>query len=121
MPGYIDQYLRVSTQEQTKGFSLGTQEAVGREIAKEKGLKVRLRNEGVGSSIRQYRPVLEGLKDNIDGGYLKHPWIHTRSRLYRSVAGSFFRKDYLDKYNVSLTKSISDMRSISTPWKNGSS
>lgn len=92
MPGYMDQYLRVSTQEQRKGFSLDTQEAVGRKIAKEKGLKVRLRNEGVGSSIRQYRPVLEGLKDNIDGGYLKHPWIHTRSRLYEVLPAVFLEK-----------------------------
>ena len=38
MTEYFDCYIRVSTQEQTKGFSLDTQEEVGRKLAKEKNL-----------------------------------------------------------------------------------
>ena len=66
MTEYFDCYIRVSTQEQTKGFSLDTQEEVGRKLAKEKGLKFRLRNEGGRSSTIHYRPVLEELKDDIE-------------------------------------------------------
>ena len=107
MTEYFDCYTRVSTQEQTKGFSLDTQEEVGRKIAKEKGLTFRLRNEGGKSSTIHYRPVLEELKDDIEKGTVKHLWVYDRSRLFRSLNDSlFFRKDYLDKYKVSFYEGV---------------
>ena len=107
MTEYFDCYIRVSTQEQTKGFSLDTQEEVGRKIAKEKGLKFRLRNEGGRSSTIHYRPVLEELKDDIERGVVKHLWVYDRSRLFRNLNDSlFFRKDYLDKYKVSFYEGV---------------
>ena len=107
MTEYFDVYIRVSTQEQTKGFSLDTQEEVGRKIAQEKGLKIRLRNEGGRSSTIHYRPVLEELKDDIAKGLVKHLWVYDRSRLFRNLNDSlFFRKDYLDKYKVSFYEGV---------------
>ncbi len=107
MNQYFDCYIRVSTQEQTKGFSLDTQEEVGRKIAKEKKLKFRLRNEGGRSSTIHYRPVLEELKDDIEKGLVKHLWVYDRSRLFRNLNDSlFFRKDFLDKYKVSFYEGI---------------
>ena len=107
MTKYFDCYIRVSTQEQTKGFSLDTQEEVGRKIAKQKKLKFRLRNEGGRSSTIHYRPVLEELKDDIEKGHIKHLWVYDRSRLFRNLNDSlFFRKDYLDKYKVSFYEGI---------------
>ena len=107
MTEYFDCYIRVSTQEQTKGFSLDTQEEVGRKLAKEKGLKFRLRNEGGRSSTIHYRPVLEELKDDIEKGLVKHLWVYDRSRLFRSLNDSlFFRKDFLDKFKVSFYEGV---------------
>ena len=107
MTEYFDVYIRVSTQEQTKGFSLDTQEEVGRKIAQEKGLKLRLRNEGGRSSTIHYRPVLEALKDDIAKGLVKHLWVYDRSRLFRNLNDSlFFKKDYLDKYKVSFYEGV---------------
>jgi len=92
--------MRVSTTEQTKGFSLDTQTKIGKQIAVEKGLKFRLRDEGGRSSIR-LRPVLEELKDDIARGLVKHLWVYDRSRLFRDETdSSLFRKDYLDKFGV---------------------
>ena len=107
MTEYFDCYIRVSTQEQTKGFSLDTQEEVGRKLAKEKKLKFRLRNEGGRSSTIHYRPILEELKDDIEKGVVKHLWIYDRSRLFRNLNDSlFFRKDYLDKFKVSFYEGV---------------
>jgi site-specific DNA recombinase len=107
MTEYFDCYIRVSTQEQTKGFSLETQEEVGRKLAKGKKLKFRLRNEGGRSSTIHYRPVLEELKDDIEKGRVKHLWVYDRSRLFRNLNDSlFFRKDYLDKYKVSFYEGV---------------
>ena len=103
MVDYLDCYIRVSTQEQTKGFSLDTQEDIGKKIAKQKKLKFRCRNEGARSSTIHYRVILEELKDDIENGLVKHLWVYDRSRLFRNLNDSlFFRKDYLDKYKVSF-------------------
>ena len=100
MTDFLDCYTRVSTTDQTKGFSLDTQSKIGEKIAVEKGLKFRLCDEGGRSSIR-FRPVLEDLKDNIERGLVKHLWVYDRSRLFRDETdSSLFRKDYLDKFGV---------------------
>ena len=70
MTQYFDCYIRVSTTEQTKGFSLDTQREIGEKLADQKGLKFRLRDEGGRSSTIGYRPVLEELKEDIERGGL---------------------------------------------------
>ena len=96
MTEYFDVYIRVSTQEQTKGFSLDTQEEVGRKIAQEKGLKIRLRNEGGRSSTIHYRPVLEELK--IKSLFFTYTSIFQNKpdmlEIYR-----YFRINYFDTIN----------------------
>ena len=100
MTDYLDCYTRVSTTDQTKGFSLDTQSNIGEKIAHDKGLKFRLRDEGGRSSIR-FRPVLEDLKDDIEKGLVRHLWVYDRSRLFRDETdSSLFRKDYLDKFGI---------------------
>lgn len=102
MNDYFDCYIRVSTQEQTKGFSLDTQEEIGKTLSKKMNLNFRLRNEGGRSSIR-FRPVLEELKEDIEKGLVKHLWVFDRSRLFRDETDSvLFRRNYLEKYNVSF-------------------
>ena len=100
MTDFLDCYTRVSTTDQTKGYSLDTQSKIGEKISVGKGLKFRLRDEGGRSSIR-FRPVLEDLKDDIERGLVKHLWVYDRSRLFRDETdSSLFRKDYLDKFGV---------------------
>ena len=92
MTEYLDCYIRVSTTEQTKGFSLDTQTEIGQKISGEKGLKFRVRDEGGRSSTIGFRPVLEELKDDIERGLVKHLWIYDRSRLFRDEThSSLFR------------------------------
>lgn len=101
---YLDCYTRVSTAEQkTEGSSLTVQEDIGKRVAKKLGLKFRHRNEGARSSTIHYREVLEQLRSDITNGKVKHIWCLDRSRLFRDMTdGLMFRRDYLEKYGVSL-------------------
>ena len=101
---YLDCYTRVSTTEQKKsGNSLVVQRDTGKRVAKKLGLKFRHRDEGSRSSTIHYRDVLEQLKDDIEKGLVKHVWCQDRSRMFRDMTdGLLFRRDYLEKYGVSL-------------------
>ena len=66
MSKFLDCYFRVSTQEQTKGQSLDTQQEYGKKIAEKLGLKFRPRDEGAKSSTRGFRPKLEEIKEDIE-------------------------------------------------------
>ena len=88
MNEFFDCYIRVSTQEQTKGFSLDTQKEIGMKISKKMKLKFRLRDEGGRSSTIHFRPVLEELKEDIEKGLVKHLWVFDRSRLFRDETDS---------------------------------
>ena len=103
MSKFLDCYFRVSTQEQTKGQSLDTQQDYGQKIAKKLGLNFRPRNEGAKSSTRGFRPQLEEIKEDIENGDVKHLWVFDRSRLFRDETDSvLFRRNYLEKFNVSF-------------------
>ena len=103
MSKFLDCYFRVSTQEQTKGQSLDTQQEYGQKIAKKLGLNFRPRNEGAKSSTRGFRPQLEEIKEDIEKGNIKHLWVFDRSRLFRDETDSvLFRRNYLEKFNVSF-------------------
>ena len=103
MSKFLDCYFRVSTQEQTKGQSLDTQQDYGQKIAKKLGLNFRPRNEGAKSSTRGFRPQLEEIKEDIEKGIVKHLWVFDRSRLFRDETDSvLFRRNYLEKFNVSF-------------------
>ena len=103
MSKFLDCYFRVSTQEQTKGQSLDTQQDYGEKIAKKLGLNFRPRNEGAKSSTRGFRPQLEEIKEDIEKGIVKHLWVFDRSRLFRDETDSvLFRRNYLEKFNVSF-------------------
>ena len=101
MTQHLDCYFRVSTQEQTKGQSLDTQQEYGEKIAKKLNLKFRPRDEGAKSSTRGFRPQLEEIKEDIEKGLVKHLWVFDRSRLFRDETDSvLFRRNYLEKFNV---------------------
>ena len=103
MSKFLDCYFRVSTQEQTKGQSLDTQQDYGEKIEKKLGLNFRPRNEGAKSSTRGFRPQLEEIKEDIEKGIVKHLWVFDRSRLFRDETDSvLFRRNYLEKFNVSF-------------------
>ena len=79
------------------------QRDTGKRVAKKLGLKFRHRDEGSRSSTIHYRDVLEQLKDDIEKGLVKHIWCQDRSRMFRDMTdGLLFRRDYLEKYGVSL-------------------
>ena len=71
MSKFVDCYFRVSTQEQTKGQSLDTQQEYGQKISNKLGLNFRPRNEGAKSSTRGFRPQLEEIKEDIEKGLIK--------------------------------------------------
>ena len=104
MNEYLDCYTRVSTTEQSKdGSSLIVQRDIGKRVAKKLGLKFRHRDEGARSSTIHYRDVLEQLKQDIADRKVKHVWCLDRSRMFRDMTdGLMFRRDYLEKYKVSL-------------------
>ena len=101
---YLDCYTRVSTAAQkTDGSSLTVQADIGNRVAKTLGLKFRHRDEGSRSSTIHYRDVLEQLKDDIEKGLVKNIWCQDRSRMFRDMTdGLLFRRDYLEKYGISL-------------------
>jgi len=100
---YLDCYTRVSTtQQKTDGNSLEVQEVLGKEVSKKLGLKFRHRNEGSQSSTIGYREVLAELKHDITQGKVKNIWVQDSSRMFRSHEGILFRKDFIEKYGVSL-------------------
>jgi len=101
MTHYLDCYFRVSTQEQTKGQSLDTQQEYGKKIAEKLNLKFRPRDEGAKSSTRGFRPQLEEIKEDIEKGLVKHLWVFDRSRLFRDETDSvLFRRNYLERFDV---------------------
>ena len=101
MTKFLDCYFRVSTQEQTKGQSLDTQQEYGKKIAKKLNLKFRPRDEGARSSTIGFRPRLEEIKEDIEKGLVKHLWVFDRSRLFRDETDSvLFRRNYLEKFDV---------------------
>ena len=103
MTQHLDCYFRVSTQEQTKGQSLDTQQEYGEKVAAKLNLKFRPRDEGAKSSTRGFRPQLEEIKEDIEKGIVKHLWVFDRSRLFRDETDSvLFRRFYLEKFNVSF-------------------
>ena len=97
-------YTRVSTTEQKRGGnSLEVQKDLGKKVSKKLGLKFRHYDEGSRSSTIHYRDVLEELKDDILRGKIKNIWVQDRSRLFReSVDGLLFRRDFLERFNVTL-------------------
>ena len=101
MTQHLDCYFRVSTQEQTKGQSLDTQQEYGEKIAKKLNLEFRPRDEGAKSSTRGFRPQLEEIKEDIEKGLVRHLWVFDRSRLFRDETDSvLFRRNYLEKFDV---------------------
>ena len=101
---YLDCYTRVSTDVQEKdGNSLQVQEQLGKNVAQKLGLSFRHYAEGSRSSTIHYREKLEALKDDIKTGKVKNIWTQDRSRLFRDMTdGLLFRRDYLERYKVTL-------------------
>ena len=101
---YLDCYIRVSTKEQAvEGNSLVVQRVTGQKIAKKLQLKFRVRDEYAKSSTRDYREVLEQIKDDIVAGKVKNIWCIERSRMFRDMTDALlFRRDYLERYDVKL-------------------
>ena len=100
---YLDCYIRVSTTvQQQDGNSLQVQTKLAEHVSKQLGLKLRLRNEGARSSTVGYREELEQLKFDIQQGKVKDLWIQDKTRLFRSIEGILFNRDYIEKYKVNF-------------------
>jgi hypothetical protein len=109
---FLDCYMRVSSNTQRdEGNSLSVQEDMGREVSKKLKLTFRPHMEGSRSSTIHYREVLEELKYKISTGEVKNIWIQDKSRLFRDMTdGMLFRRDYLEKYRITLFEGISPTR-----------
>ena len=100
---YLDCYIRVSTTvQQQDGNSLQVQTKLAEDVSKQLGLTLRLRNEGARSSTVGYREELEQLKFDIQQGKVKDLWIQDKTRLFRSIEGILFNRDYIEKYKVNF-------------------
>lgn len=79
-------YVRVSSRSQKDdGNSIERQVALGKRVAKLKGLEyveMLEGKEGVGSSKR-YRPVFQDILSRIEGGEIRHIWYLDRTRWSR--------------------------------------
>ena len=79
-------YVRVSSRSQKDdGNSIDRQVALGKRVAKLKGLEyveMLEGKEGVGSSKR-YRPVFQDILSRIEGGEIRHIWYLDRTRWSR--------------------------------------
>ncbi|MGC6471819.1 MAG: recombinase family protein [Parvibaculales bacterium] len=79
-------YVRVSSRSQKDdGNSIERQIALGKRVAKLKGLEyveMLEGKEGVGSSKR-YRPIFQDILSRIEGGEIKHIWYLDRTRWSR--------------------------------------
>ncbi len=81
-------YTRVSTTAQEQdGTSLDSQQELGKNLAKQLGLKYRVWNEGGQSSSKDdldNRPVLVDLLSSVDSGDVNHLYVFNTDRLSRN-------------------------------------
>ena len=80
-------YSRVSTRVQEDGTSLSTQQELGKERAKQLGMKAKIWNEGSASSNYEdlaNRPKLLELLSEVGKGNVKHLFVFNNDRLSRN-------------------------------------
>ncbi len=80
-------YKRVSSQVQTEGTSLKTQEDIGIKLAQQLGMNYQIHNEGGKSSASDdllNRPVMSNLLRLMDKGVVKHLYVYNTDRLSRN-------------------------------------
>ncbi len=80
-------YKRVSSQVQTEGSSLRTQEEIGIKLAKQLDMDYQIHNEGGKSSASDdlsNRPVMLNLLRAMDKGIVKHLFVYNTDRLSRN-------------------------------------
>ena len=98
-------YSRVSTRIQEDGTSLTTQQELGREKAKQLGMKAQVWNEGSASSNNEdlvNRPKLMELMSEVENGNVKHLFVFNNDRLSRNDITQQTIKVALQKNNVVL-------------------
>jgi len=80
-------YCRVSTRVQEDGTSLDMQKDLGRQKAKQLGMKAKVWNEGAASSHHEdlaNRPKLMELMNGVENGSVKHLFVFNNDRLSRN-------------------------------------
>ena len=80
-------YCRVSTRVQEDGTSLDMQKDLGRQKAKQLGMKPKVWNEGAASSYHEdllNRPKLMELMNEVETGSVKHLFVFNNDRLSRN-------------------------------------
>jgi len=98
-------YTRVSTEEQTKGFSLESQRDIGEKLGKKLGLKTVLCNEKGKSSQHEElskREVLMNLMNEVERGNVKYIYVFDLSRLSRNSNTSMYIRLQLYKHKCTL-------------------
>ena len=99
-------YTRVSTRTQEEdGTSLSTQQELGKERAKQLGMKARVWNEGSASSNYEdleNRPKLLALIAEVEKGNVKHLFVYNNGRLSRNEVSQQTIKIALIKNDVVL-------------------
>jgi site-specific DNA recombinase len=108
-------YIRVSTEEQTENFSLGAQERVCRDFAKQKGWEVVKVYEDPGHSGKNdKRPGFQALMFDAEVGLFKVVLVHKLDRFSRNLENTLKNFKTLNSHNVTLT-SVTEMFDYSTP------
>ena len=98
-------YTRVSTRVQESGTSLSTQEQLGKDKAKQLGMKAQIWNEGSASSNHEdlvNRPKLLELMNEVEKGNVSHLFVFNNDRLSRNDVTQQTIKLALQKNDVVL-------------------
>lgn len=99
--GYAVTYARVSTDEQTLGLSLDTQDAVCLEKLKQDGYELleQIRDEGI-SAGTLHRPGIKKVMDLVIAEKISALYSVASDRLCRNTYDHLFFRDLLMKHNV---------------------
>jgi len=117
-PPRIGFYARVSSEEQTQGYSIDAQLRAGQQLATERGLEftsyVEPGRSAKGEDLRR-RPVFQQLLNDAEAGRLAMVAVHKLDRFSRNLRVTLEQFERLSRAGVTFV-SLTENLDFSTPW-----
>ncbi len=117
-PQRLGFYARVSSEEQTQGYSIDAQLRAGQQLATERGLEftsyIEPGRSAKGEDLRR-RPVFKQLLDDAEAGRLTMVAVHKLDRFSRNLRVTLEQFERLSRAGVTFV-SLTENLDFSTPW-----
>lgn len=110
-------YRRVSSQEQTEGYSLDAQTTHIQNFVQSQGwhLVHIYTDAGISAKKGSHRPAFEQMLKDADEGFFDVVVVDKIDRFYRHLSGLLSTLEQLDSLSVSLA-SVQERLDLTTPW-----